>query len=157
MSREVLEPNEVELKWIEAQLKVARSAIKVFAPGQGEGITLRALDAAFAAWLAQHDAAKEDPNPYINAFGIAFGQHFVDQLGFTWAVVRDEDGTEMAVHGITGGGDSFVYPPNFVAKRYMSKATDFFERTFQEMRRDIEHPPSAPAKKPGWKFWSRDG
>ena len=157
MPQTVLELNESERRWIDAHLRVARSTIKAFAPDHGQEITLRALDAAFGAWLAQHDPTKEDPNPYINAFGVAFGQHFVDELHFTWVLVQDEHGTQMAVHGAPGDqpGDVFVYPPNFVSKRYLIKTTDFFERTFQEMRGDIEHPPNAPAKKPGWKFWSK--
>ena len=158
MSREILKPNETELKWIEANLRIARSAIKTFAPECGQEITLKAVDAAFAAWLGQHDPQKEDPNPFINAFGIAFGQQFVDQLGFSWAVVRDGDGTEMAVHGATGdaAGDVFVYPPSFVAKRYMSKTTGFFESSFEDMKRDIQHPPTSSAKKSWWRVWSKD-
>lgn len=158
MRQEILEPNEAERKWIEANLRIARTAIKTFAPDRGPDITLPGLDAAYASWLAQHDPAKEDPNPFINAFGIAFGQHFVDELGFSWAVVKEGENAEMAVHRASKGlaGDSFIYPPNFVAKRYTSKATDFFERTFQQMRRDIEHPPASPTKKPWWKAWSKE-
>ena len=48
---------------------------RAFAPASADAPdSLRSLDAAFTAWLAQHDPKKEDPNPSINAFGIAFGQ-----------------------------------------------------------------------------------
>ena len=154
MPQKILKPNASEEKWIQANLGLGQELVRTFAPSSaGAPASLRSLDEAFAAWLAQHDPAKEDPNPMINAFGIAFGQHFVDKLHFSWAVVSDEHGTEMAVHG--SPGDIIVYPPNFVAKRYTSKATGFFESTFAEMKRDVERVRSAPAKATWWKFWDK--
>jgi hypothetical protein len=102
MHQEILEPNESELNWIGACLRVARSTIQTFAPEQGEEVTPKALDAAFCAWLTQHDPQREDPNPFINAFGISFGQYLADHLGLRWVVVRDGNGTELAVHGQPG-------------------------------------------------------
>ena len=135
MSQTILEPNEAELKWIEANLQVARSAIKTFAPEHGEQITLAALDAAFATWLSQHDPQQEDPNPFINAFGIGFGQYLADHLDLKWAVVNDDAGTELAVHGQPG--DILIFPTNFVAKRYATRETGFFGRLYAQMETDI--------------------
>lgn len=154
MSQEILAPNETELQWIEANLRIARSAIKAFAPQHAAEITLGALDAAFTSWLAQHDPQQQDPNPYINAFGIGFGQYLVDHLNLRWAVVKDDKGAEMAVHGQPG--DILIFPPSFVAKRYMSKATGFFEPIYAQMEKDIAAARGTTAKRPFWKFWSKD-
>lgn len=159
MSQEILEPNDAELKWIDENLQTVRSAIKTFAPEHGDQITLAALDVAFAAWLSQHDPQQEDPNPYINAFGIGFGQHFVDELDFKWVLVRDAEGTEMAVQGQPG--DQLIFPPNFVAKRYVNRVTGFFVPIYTQMEQDIaavrDHyasPKASPRSR--WKFWRRD-
>jgi hypothetical protein len=83
-----------------------------------------ALDAAWSFWLQAWPADEEDPNPVINALGLAFGQYLVDRLGLDWKVVEDENGTEIAVHGQVG--EVLVFPPNLVAKRLEQRATDFF-------------------------------
>jgi hypothetical protein len=101
--------------------------------------------------LAQHDAESEDPNPVINAFGIAFGQYLVDQLQMTWVVASDQHGTEMAVHGQPG--DILVYPPNLVAKRYTARETVFFAALFTEFQSQIKIVRSQTPKRPWWKFW----
>jgi hypothetical protein len=56
-----------------------------------------APDAAWAARLAGHARGQEDPNPYINAFGLAFGAYLVDRLGLAWKVVSDKDGPPYPV------------------------------------------------------------
>jgi len=94
------------------------------------------LDEAFARWLDMHDPTHEDPNPYINAFGIAFGQYLVDHCGLKWMVVIDDQGTEMAVRGQPG--DVLIFPSNFVAKRYVSRQKNFFSLFYAEMKKDIE-------------------
>ena len=112
MSQTILEPNPDEIEWIASNLQTMRTLIQQYtATSIGEGITLRALDVVWSAWLSQHDNSKEDPNPLINSFGIAFGQSFVDKLGFSWVIVTDEHGTEIAVHGQPN--DFLVFPPNF--------------------------------------------
>ena len=75
------------MTWIEENLRKAR---QIIGKEEGEIIELKDLDEAFGQWLDTHDLKKEDPNPFINAFGIAFGQLLVDDLGLEWAVVMDE-------------------------------------------------------------------
>jgi hypothetical protein len=93
------------------------------------------LDAAYAAWFtdwrARPAGERDDPNVFDNAFGLAFGQHLVDTLGLEWAIVTDEHGTEIAVHGQPG--DVLVFPPNLVAKRLERGEMHFFEPLSREI------------------------
>lgn len=99
-----------------------------------------ALDDAYAAWFqdwsGQAPGEQEDPNVFVNAFGLAFGQYLVDTLKLGWAVATDEHGTEIAVHGQPG--DVLVFPPNLVAKRFERSETQFFQPVYEEMRRQVE-------------------
>ena len=154
MSQEILEPNDAELTWIDAHLDLALAAIQTFAPEHGDQMTLVSLDTAFAGWLAQHDPQQEDPNTYINGFGIGFGQYLVDHLDFKWVLVQDKDGTEIAVQGQPG--DILILPPNLVAKRYVARETGFFEPLYAQMARDIAVIRSDGRPKSRWKFWRND-
>jgi len=126
-------PNAAEYEWIEDNLRKARQLLGKQA---GQEIELEELDEAFARWLDRHDPKHEDPNPFINAFGIAFGQYLVDHCDLKWMVVMDDQGTEMAVHGEPG--DVLVFPPDFVAKRYVGRQKNFFSLFYPEMKKDIQ-------------------
>jgi hypothetical protein len=112
--------------------------------------SLPEIDALYRDWRTG-DHKDEDPNPMINAFGTAFGQHFVDQLSMSWSVVTDEHGTEMAV--TAQPGDIVVFPPNFVGKRYASGEVGFFEPGFDAMAKDIARVREELTKKSWWKVW----
>jgi hypothetical protein len=135
-------PNEAEQKWIAANLRVSRSFANAYAGHQvADGVPpVEILDRAWTAWLGQWDAqpegSREDPNPIVNAVGIAFGQHLVNALGLEWAVVTDQYGTEMAVHG--NPGNIVVFPANLVAKRFESRTTGFIVPLFLRMCADIQ-------------------
>jgi hypothetical protein len=126
VAQTITDPNDAERQWVaggvELAGKIAESVGLEVAPGEILGPD--ALDAAWAAWLAGHTRGQEDPNPYINAFGLALGAYLVDRLGLEWKVVSDKDGTEMAVWGREG--DILVFPPNLVAKRYVAGTQRFF-------------------------------
>jgi len=143
-------PNDAEREWIANNLVATRELVAEVGDGTAD-LTPSALDAGYAAWFSQHDAETEDPNPVVNAFGIAFGQHMVDQLQLEWVVASDEQGTEMAVHGQPG--DILVYPPNLVAKRYTARETGFFAPLFSNMQEQITTVRSQTPSRPWWKFW----
>jgi len=122
--QDITKPNSSELDWIAQNLATARELAKEYVSHpENEPLTPENLDEAFAAWLEEWSSTKGDPNPVINAFGIAFGQYLVDNLGLQWAVVTDSHGTEIAVHG--SPGDQLVFPPNLVAKRFVKRQTGF--------------------------------
>lgn len=121
-------PNDAELAWIRSNLDVAKRLAAIHTGGKREALPdPRLLDEVFAAWLREWNATpsdeRGDPNAYINAVGLAFGQSLVDTLGLEWAVVTDEYGTEIAVRGQPG--DLLVFPTNLVAKRFETGETHF--------------------------------
>jgi Domain of unknown function (DUF3806) len=134
-------PNDSEKAWVETNLGLARELVSASggrAPDSGSPAPA-ALDAAFAAWFGQWhvgSAEGDDPNVFINAFGIAFGQRLIDDLALRWAVVTDADGTELAVHGQPG--DLLVFPANAVAKRFTAGETGFFEPLYDGIRSEVE-------------------
>jgi hypothetical protein len=76
-------------------------------------------------------------NAIFNYVGIAFGQALVDGIGLKWVIATDDEGSELAVHGFPGQGDVLVYPANFVAKRCERRETDFLEKAYQQIGRDV--------------------
>lgn len=143
-------PNNTELDWIANNLAATRELIAEFNDSVAE-IEPSLLDSAFAAWLSRHEPDTEDPNPVINAFGIAFGQYLVEQLQLTWTVASDKYGTEMAVHGQPG--NILIYPLNLVAKRYTARETGFFVPLFSEFQNQIETVRAQAPERPWWRFW----
>lgn len=137
MSQQVTDVNEGERNWIGENLQIMKAlVIDTLAAGPDDWLTSTNLDQVYRAWLAAHQRGVEDPNPMINAFGIAFGQLFVNVLGLEWKVVTDQYGTEIAVHGQPG--DVVVFPTNLVAKRYEKNEAGFFESLFSSMKEQIQ-------------------
>ena len=124
-------PNAAEVRWLKQNLQ----RLCEFAGKPSDyRFSLTELDIIYRDWRT-NSASAADPNSMINAFGITFGQHFVDHLSMAWSVVTDAHGTEMAV--ISQPGDIVVFPPNFVGKRYARKESGFFEPGFAAMSKDI--------------------
>ena len=141
MEQRVEAPNDSERKWIDANLRVSCSFVKAYdASVEVTGVPpAAALDRAWTAWLrnweSQPEEDRDDPNPIINAVGIAFGQHLVNALGLEWAIVTDQHGTEIAVHGRPG--NIIVFPPNLVAKRFERRTDGFVVPLLEKMCTDI--------------------
>jgi len=142
MSKQKVEaPTAAELEWVRDGLQLAESLAEVYGgAASGTPLTLASLDTAFTNWLhtwhGMPPDERDDPNPYINGFGLAFGQALVDDVCLEWAVVTDEHGTEIAVHGEPG--DVLVFPTNFVAKRFERGETDFMRASFDEIRSRVQ-------------------
>lgn len=137
---DIQQPNEAELEWVADNLGLARELVAAHTGASSDRLELPALDASYAAWFddwsRQPEGERDDPNVFINAYGIAFGQHLVDTLDLRWAIVTDEHGTEIAVHGQPG--DVLVFPPNLVAKRFERGETDFFQPVYDGIRSQVE-------------------
>ena len=124
MAQMISELNDAEQMWVQDNVAAARRYVEDAGhPVDGPPLDPAALDVAWSFWLHGWPADQEDPNPVINAIGLAFGQYLVEHLGLAWKVVEDEFGTEIAVHG--DPGDILVFPANLVAKRLESRETDF--------------------------------
>jgi len=130
--------NERETAWIKTQLENASKFVESFSQEDAEKpLTLAALDRAFAAWIASEPTETDLINAVINYVGIAFGQSLVDGIGLKWVIATDDEGSELAVYGFPGRGDVLVYPANFVAKRWERRETNFLEKAYQQIGRDV--------------------
>ncbi|MBX3030187.1 MAG: DUF3806 domain-containing protein [Chloroflexi bacterium] len=127
-----------EWRWLNDRLDFAvevAAAYGVQVPA-GRRLDPAQLDRAWSRWLADQRASGEDPNPYFNAFGIAFGSFMIDWLGLEWKIVQDEHGTELAVYGSVG--EVLVFPANLVAKRWDQGVDTFFGDVAASLRDRIE-------------------
>lgn len=128
MNQKVMELNAAEQAWLRDNAALARIVAEEAGcslPESDRAIDPGTLDTAWANWMNHHDpSGDDDGNIYINAFGVAFGSYLVERLGLVWRVVEDEHGTEMAVWAREG--DVLIFPPNLVAKRYVSRELRFF-------------------------------
>jgi hypothetical protein len=130
--------NANEAAWIRTQLENASKFVEGFSQEDAEKpLTLPALDRAFAVWVASEPSEADLINAVINYVGIAFGQSLVDGIGLKWVIATDDQGSELAVHGLPGRGDVLVYPTNFVAKRWERRETNFLEKAYQQIGRDV--------------------
>ncbi len=93
MSEQVEPLNDAERAWVAAHVAAARRAL-----GEGE-LTPAALD---DLWEQTRGTEPSEQNDRINVVGLALGQHLVDRFGLEWAVLSDEQGTEIAVCGASG-------------------------------------------------------
>ena len=131
----ILEPNESERQWLQAQVELAARLASRYV-GSAETLpSLRSLDATLMAWSQERETQREDANTITNALGLAFGQHLVDRLNLAWVVVSDESGTEIAVHGQPG--DILVFPTNALAKRVANHEYRCLELLFERMSQDV--------------------
>jgi hypothetical protein len=63
-------PNDAEAEWVRMNVMSIREA----AGGESTPAQMDELYAGwFAEWAARPEKDREDPNPMINAFGLAFG------------------------------------------------------------------------------------
>jgi hypothetical protein len=145
MADQRIEPlNDAEQQWVAAELRNARQLVDRLVPADaGAAMTPQVLDRAYKAarQSAGHGGqGRQDAdaaNAIINAVGIAFGQHLVDQLGFTWVAVFDEHGSEIAVVGLPGQANMLVFPPNLVAKRWAAGTVDFLAHVCTGIEDDL--------------------
>ncbi len=106
-------------------------------PGQSAApLSLGALDAAFAGFLARGPAA--EANDAVLAIGVGFGDQLVNQLGFEWVIASDQWGTDLAVLARPGRGDVTIFPTDFVAKRYEAREMNFLGPSLGAIRKSLQ-------------------
>jgi hypothetical protein len=125
-----LTPNETA--WVNEAVASARSLVGVLSPAdRAAPLEPAALDRAYAEWWRGRE--RGNANEVINALGAALGQRMIDQFGFGWAIVTDEHGAELAVHGLPGVADILVFPQNLIAKRYERGEIDFIQPLYESL------------------------
>lgn len=133
MKQRIEPPNEDEQAWIAENLEFAKRIVATCSGGTT--LNPESLDRALVAWSSQSEAERIEPNDLVNILGIAFGQYLVEDLRLDWAVVTDEHGTELAVHGEPS--DILVFPAAVVAKRIDRAEGAFFKDLYQQLSLDI--------------------
>ena len=136
MDKKVSDLTAAEIAWVDENVARARELVATTARSlrPDERLSPEGLDAAWSEWIAGWRIG-EDPNPVINALGLALGKYLVDRLELSWKVVTDEYGTEIAIHGQPG--DIFIFPTNLVAKRFESRTTGFFVPVAAEIETSV--------------------
>lgn len=158
MGQKVIEPTPAEHHWVAAGNELAGKIAQEYGHDVrvGDVLAPEVLDRIWAKWLDDRDP-NEDPNPYINAFGLAFGWYLVDTLGLEWKVVKDGSGTEIAVWGREG--NVLVFPPNLVGKRFGAGTSSFFvdvARQTEAAVAEVRSRAAAPEPKGArWRFFRR--
>lgn len=128
--------NPSEVTWL-GQMQQAGRALHQLYVGEIDGLPDgRALDAVWVRWQSDtNNPDRPDANTVVNALGLCFGQQLVDRLGFRWAVITDDYGTEMGL--IAQPGDITVFPANMTAKRLEKGAHPFFADLFSQMEATV--------------------
>lgn len=131
-------PNDGELRWIRENVAMATTLARKYGgdPPESDLPSLAALDVVWVELTEALRAKKGNPNKVVNLVGLALGEILVRRLGLAWTVVKDEHGTDIALHGQPG--DVVVFPTNLVAKRWARGEGAFLEQLFDAMRIDIE-------------------
>ena len=137
MKKKYLELNQNERDWVEKNLTAVKGIVQsTLGADDPDWLRPKNLDVAYKTWYSNHQRGSEDPNPLINAFGIAFGEYLIDNLDLRWILVKEKRTTEIALHGEPG--EILLFPPNLVAKRYQEGITDFFEPLSLEIEKQIK-------------------
>ena len=119
---------------IRGQVEEARRFVATHLPGEGEeAFSLLLLDEAFAEWASAEQSEVEAIDATVEVVGAAFGDFLVRGLGFSWVMVRDEQGTELAVHGLPGEGDVLIFPQHLVAKQGAEPEPNFLTRSYRQI------------------------
>jgi hypothetical protein len=112
-----------ESEEFELQVSLAAATQLSIKYGSGGELTPEGLDEVFSRWIFDEEE-KEDGSAVANALGAAFGEFFVEHLGFRWIVLTNQFGTDYAVrHHL---GETTAYPRASVQKRIESRETGFF-------------------------------
>ena len=131
--RKIEPPNDAERKWIAEN--VERAAAMAAKYGGEAELSAAGLDRVWVLFTKAIREQSGDPNGVINMIGLGFGHLLANATGLAWAVVTDENGTEIALHRVRG--DVLVFPTNLVAKRWQSGEGEFLAKLFDAMTRDI--------------------
>lgn len=136
MKLEALQPRERE--WLRQKLDSVNTYISSLLPEfSGAKIDAGLLDRLWTAWMAAEPDDNETTANFLQAFGVAFGQLLVDEIGFEWAIFTDESGTGIAVHAPSATSNTCIVPIDFVLTQYENGENAFVAQTYQEIGRIV--------------------
>jgi len=132
--QKIEQPNRDELEWIADNLAIGKKIVAVYA--DGSELDLDSLDRAVVAWASRKESDRVEANDLVNALGIAFGHIVGEALGLKWAVVSDENGVDIALHG--SPGNILVFPTASIAKRIARADVPLFRHLYERLSEDIQ-------------------
>jgi len=120
--------------WLDKALAAGRALVARYTGSKGGGDlpTLAALDQTYDAWRAAPAGERESVRALVDGLGALLGAHLVNIDGFTWLVVKDDEGADVAVYG--SAAEMLVYP--FMYVRTHHEADQPLDA--HEMVRDVE-------------------
>lgn len=139
MAEKIEDLSASERVWLSLNLGRARNFARKYG-GDPDNSTVASLAGLDAAWSAMAPKLREpggEPNFLINAVAAAFGQRFVDELGFEWKLITDNHGTNLCVQAQPYS--MIVTPTSLIAKRWNSGEDHFIASLFSVMSADIRH------------------
>lgn len=98
---------------------------------------LENLDLAFARWLYSDDLEKEPEERVIRMVGAAYGQYCVDRLNVRWAIIRDDDGTDMGL--IREAPVAWCFPFSSIQYRVEDRKADFICALYESFAHNIKN------------------
>ena len=122
----VQEPNQSELTWL-AQMQETGQLLHEHYVGPSKSPDLPGLDKTWVAWQSDNSDGRVDANAVGNGLGLCFGQQLVGRLGFRWAVITDNYGTELGC--IAQPGDITVLPASLTARRLQKRSIPLLRRS----------------------------
>jgi hypothetical protein len=139
MERSIESLSSGEQEWLQHQLRQASALVGKYAPKYAKDpLSLKALDAAFAAYIASATGDWSQANDVVLAIGVGFGNQLVEQLAFQWVVSTDQWGTGLAVLARPGRGDVTIFPMDFVTKRFETRETHFLEPSLGAIKKSLK-------------------
>jgi hypothetical protein len=139
VAEERLELNAAERDWLDGLLAWGRTFVVSYGidVADDELPTPQQLDGAFPRWAREPIETRIHANDVVHICGAVLGAHLCRELGLRWILVRDDDGTELAING--DPGDILIFPINATAKRVGRGEFEFFEhfisRSIEEVNR----------------------
>ena len=124
--------------WLVGQLQILRSYAIHFGINPSGQLLSNELDDLWAAWMEENVADLNSVDSFLNCFGIGFGQVLVDDCGFEWIYLEDEDGADIAVRALPDVADVRIAPLHFVLKRWQSKEGRFVVHSLSEIAKLLE-------------------
>ncbi|MEO1245617.1 MAG: DUF3806 domain-containing protein [Pseudomonadota bacterium] len=119
--------------WVRQRLELLAEYYSSLDVPMSNPVCAKSLDELWVAWKAAGITDSKAIDSFLNCFGIGFGQLLIDDLGFEWAYLEDEYGTDIAVRALPGTADTRIAPLHFVLRRWESNEGRYVEAALDQV------------------------
>lgn len=126
--------NEEEVRPLKENAQYGLEFLSAFGIQHGAEWDVDDLDHAFAAWQTAGDKSTYTDNYVMEVLGAMFGDYCVKHLDMRWIKLTDEDGTTLAIEGVTREFRSFPYQS--IVKRIKDSEHGFFRPIFRSLHQN---------------------